>query len=100
MASDYITEQMEEDHNRRVFESNMREVAIYIITGKSEAGAISYVEEMQLLREQAISQGEYIQDEDGNIEGFYASELDYPSESNINPKQIFAIQQKLIQKYG
>lgn len=98
MASDYITEQMEEEHREAVHVENMREVAIHMINGMTEDAAIMHVEDIQASREEAINKGEVIQDENGNIEGFIDPELDAPSNEGHNPKQIYAIQQKLLEK--
>ena len=98
MASDYITEQMEEEHREAVHVENMREAAIHIIGGMSEDSAISHVENIQWRREDAKAKGEVIEDENGYVDGYLDSELTPPSAQGLNTKQVYAIQQKLLAK--
>ena len=99
MAADYIIEQMEEEYRENVFEENMREAAIHIIKGMSEVEAISHVEQIQYLREDAKIKGEIIEHGDGNFDSYMDDELNFPSIENFNSKQIYAIQQKLLESH-
>ena len=100
MAADYIIEQMEDEYRQAVHEENMREAAILIINGMSENDAVSDVENTQLCREDAKAKGEIIEDENGFVDSYLNSELDTPSSEGLNPKQIYAIQKKLLEKYS
>ncbi|MGI9946374.1 hypothetical protein [Vibrio hyugaensis] len=100
MASDYITEHMEEEHREAQFKENMRQAAIHIINGMAESDAITHMENIQWRRDDAEAKNEYIEDENGNIDHYMDAELNTPSSNALNSKQIYAIQQKLLEKYA
>ncbi|MBU3823233.1 MAG: hypothetical protein H9917_00190 [Candidatus Oceanisphaera merdipullorum] len=98
MASDYITEQKEEEEHRETVRIElMREAAIHIIDGMPESSAMAHVEEVHALRMEAEVSDSCIRDEEGFVESYLESELEPPSTEGKNPKQIYAIQQKLLQ---
>lgn len=97
MASDYITEQQEEEHREAVRVALMREAAAHIINGMSESAAVAHVEEIHDRRMDAEASDNCIKDEDGFVESYLETELEPPSTEGKNPKQIYAIQQKLLQ---
>lgn len=99
MASDYITEQMEEDYRETMRVQKMREAAIHIINGLGEKAAVDYVDRVEYLREEAAREGHVIKDEDGYVDSYLESELNPPSSEGFDEKQIYRIQQKLLEKY-
>lgn len=99
MAADYIIKQMEEEHCQAMRVQKMREAAIHIINGFGEKAAIDHVDEVEYLREEAAREGHVIRDEDGYVDSYLESELNPPSSERLNEKQIYAIQQKLLEKY-
>lgn len=98
MAADYIIEQQEEEHREALMDAQMTDAAIHIIYGMTEAEAISRVEEAQYLREDAEATDHCIRDEEGNVVSYLDSSLERPSPQGLNPKQIYAIKQKLLEK--
>ncbi|EKB1982098.1 hypothetical protein ONF77_004030 [Vibrio parahaemolyticus] len=101
MASDYIIDDMEEQYRQNLFIENMRQAAIHILqNGMGESAAVQYMEDIQLRRDQAKAKGEYVPDIDGHVDYFLDSELNTPSTEGMNLNQIYAIQQKLLNKYG
>lgn len=100
MAADYITEQQEEEHRQAVFEERMREAAIHIIGGMGEKEAVAHVENIQWQREDARAKGQIIEDENGFVDSYLDSELEAPSTEGLDKNQIYAIQQKLLEKYS
>ncbi|EHU9446903.1 hypothetical protein KZY42_004406 [Vibrio vulnificus] len=99
MAADYITEQMEEDDREAMRIQKMREAAIHIINGSGEKAAVDHVNEVEYLRDEAVREGNVIEDEDGYVDSYLDSELNPPSSEGLNEQQIYAIQQKLLEKY-
>ncbi|MFY9261168.1 MAG: hypothetical protein WAO71_11745 [Gallionella sp.] len=99
MTADYITEQQEEEHRQAVFEDNMYEAAIHIIGGMGEKAAVSHVKDIQERREDAMANREIIEDENGSAVGYIDPKLKPASREGLNQKQIYAIQQKLLEKY-
>lgn len=103
MASDYITEQMAEEDRQSLHEQNMREVAIYMLKGKTkgegmtENEARAHVEQIQWEREDAHTNRHIIEDGDGNFDSYIEDRLNGPSEDGLNPKQIYVLQQKLLE---
>ncbi len=98
MASDHITKQQEEEHREAVRAELMREAAVHIIDGMPESSAIAHVEEVHALRLDAEASGNCTRDENGFVKGYLESGLEPPSTEGKNSKQIYAIQQKLLQK--
>lgn len=98
MMKDYITEQQEENYLESVRTELMREAAIHIIDGMAEHAAIAHVEQVHALRMEAEASDNCIRDEEGFVVSYLESELEPPSIDGKNPKQVYAIQQKLLQK--
>lgn len=99
MVADYITEQMEEDVREAKRVQKMREAAIQIINGSGEKAAVDHVNKIEYLRDEAVRAGNVIKDEDGYVDSYLESELNPPSSEGLNEQQIYAIQQKLLEKY-
>ncbi len=67
--------------------------------GSGEKAAVDHVNEVEYSRNEAVRQGHVIEDEDGYVDSYLESELNPPSSEGLNEKQIYAIQQKLLEKY-
>ena len=98
MAADYIIEQQEEEQREAVIDAKATDAAIHIINGMTESEALAHVEEAHYLREDAERTDHCIRDEDGYVESYLDSEIERPSAQGLNPKQIYAIKLKIIEK--
>ena len=98
MSADYIIQAQEDECREAVQKNLLREVAVHIACGMPEKASIDHVTKVAYLRKEAEQSDNVFRDGDGFVDRYIESELEPPSEKELNKYQIDAIYQRLVNK--
>ena len=84
MAADYITKDQESECRQTVEEGITKEANSLIGKGFDPDYAQKYAEELYVRRQQAVTDGHVIVDDNGDVQSFIEEELNNPGQNSEN----------------